>query len=264
MCNQRCPFCHAKGTNNITIEDVKKILDNLKILQIKDIILTGGEPFLRKDIFEIMDMIQRGGYCVDLCTNGTLLDKEKISNLKKYVSEISVSLDAHNRELYRVLRGRDDFDKVIQNIRELVFQGIAVHLICTLNSHNYPFVEQIIALAEELRVDSIAVANIIADIANDVDYVKSVLLTDAQCKDIMLLIERLRPVTGIIINTKNIRKVCDNKQCMAGKNILGITSDGYLISCIMRRNSRKIKITGKIDAQMLHDLTADYMESFQK
>jgi radical SAM protein with 4Fe4S-binding SPASM domain len=98
ICNLKCTFCYAedlmyaqKRPPNITIDTVKDLVAQAKKLGLIHINITGGEPMVRKDIFELIDVIPKD-IVVSVVSNSTLLTNEKIDQLKKVgVSTIQFS-----------------------------------------------------------------------------------------------------------------------------------------------------------------------------
>ena len=100
-CNLSCFFCGSKCNEHkifdeLSLQESKKLLDKIK----NDfgtnvfIVLTGGEPFLRKDLFEICDYIHKLGFSWGMTTNATLIDDEKAQRLCDYgIYSVAVSLD---------------------------------------------------------------------------------------------------------------------------------------------------------------------------
>lgn len=241
-CNQNCIFCHSRSTDYISLEQAKKILDNIKELPIKDIILTGGEPLLNKHIFDIMQEIKKRGYEIDLCTNGSLINENNILQLKKYLTEISISLDSIKPEVYKTIRGVDQYYKVIQGIKLLIENDIEVHLTCVLNKYNVDEIEMIIDEVEKLQVNSISLLNLIIDISKDTDISKKIKLSPEQENKLIEKINNKRRTSKIKINTKRLIVKEEHLGCKAGKNILGITSNGKLVSCIMHDNKISVNV----------------------
>ena len=81
-CNLRCKHCYYidkdYSSKEITKERFKEILDELNELGIVEINLTGGEPFIRKDIFEIISYIKQKNIALKISTNATLINYNTI------------------------------------------------------------------------------------------------------------------------------------------------------------------------------------------
>lgn len=120
-CNLNCQMCFRDRDQKgeLDINGITSIIANLT-LTIEEIHLIGGEVFLRKDIFEILDYLEERGYNVRVHTNGTLLDNEKIKKLSRYKNLLGIgfSIDG-TRELHNKIRGSSTaFDRTIEAIKE--------------------------------------------------------------------------------------------------------------------------------------------------
>lgn len=240
-CNERCKFCHFRGNKETTLGEVKKIIDNLGNLPIKDIILTGGEPLLNRDIFQIMDYLLGKGFDVDICSNGTLIGTETARMLRERVKEISISLDTIDPDKYKFLRGTDSLKRVEEGIKNLTDAGIEVHLTFVITKANMDEIEAVAYKAQELHVHSISYLKMIEDIAQDSEFSSKESINRQDSLECMERIRKLREKTNIIINTK--RLICEQEgACKAGINILAITSDARLISCIMNKSELGIDV----------------------
>ena len=91
MCNLRCKHCYAtagkRSEKEFSIDKVKQIIDELDSLGTVLIALAGGEPLVRRDIFEIVSYIKSKGMEVFINTNGILIDEDKIKKLKNKENE---------------------------------------------------------------------------------------------------------------------------------------------------------------------------------
>ena len=240
-CNERCRFCLFRGNKETSMDEVKKIVDNIGGLPVKDIILTGGEPLLNKDIFHIMDYLMDKGYEIDICSNGTLIDQKTAEELSRRVNEISISLDTVDRQKYQLLRGRDLLGKAEEGIKNLIDRGVEVHLTFVVTRSNMDEIEKVAYWAQEMKAHSISYQKMIVDLAQDSDFSGSERIDPREVDECMERINRLRKDAEITINTK--RLVCEQEgACKAGINILAITSDARLISCIMNKKEAGIDL----------------------
>lgn len=90
MCNYNCDFCYNQNSTDIrnielSTEKLVGILDKIQSENIKNIRITGGEPFVHNDIMTVLQYAKEKGLYVKVNSNGSLLDKKKISSLKNYV-----------------------------------------------------------------------------------------------------------------------------------------------------------------------------------
>jgi len=96
-CDYRCVFCAAQWEKyrltSLPTMQIKKIIDKLVNAEVYSIFFTGGEPFIRKDLIEILKYAIDNGMNVTVSTNGSLITKELAERLNKIgVDEIQVSL----------------------------------------------------------------------------------------------------------------------------------------------------------------------------
>lgn len=86
QCNLSCGHCYLRAgeqrENEFDTKDVYSVLDDLKRMKAFHILITGGEPFLRSDIVDIINYAQKCGFFIEVVTNGTLLTKEILSQIE--------------------------------------------------------------------------------------------------------------------------------------------------------------------------------------
>ena len=136
------------------------MIDSLKLLGTKYISISGGEPFLRKDIFEVIEYIKKKDLRLHISSNGTLITKElakKINNVGLDV--VSISLDAVTPELHNRIRGsKEAFDMAIAAIENLTsYNGhhTQVGINTTITDLNLDELPKLVEFANDLEVDAI-------------------------------------------------------------------------------------------------------------
>lgn len=110
-CNMQCIMCdlwRRKVENELSFNEIKKIVDDLSYLGVSGIALSGGEPLVRKDIFDIIKYIKSKKIPVAMSTNGLLLAKKETTDIlfESGIDSIALSLDSVNPELHNRLRGK--------------------------------------------------------------------------------------------------------------------------------------------------------------
>jgi|GEM_PF-921284 len=157
-CNLRCRHCFFCGKehlfnsqNDLTSAQAIELADLLKDeFSIVSITITGGEPFLREDLFEILKRLKSRNIGIYLHTNGTLVTPQIASKLKEIlnpeIDTVQVSLDGASEEIYSRIRGSNIFDKACNGIKNLIEQEIPVAVNCTptsINLHELPLLYQL-------------------------------------------------------------------------------------------------------------------------
>ncbi len=157
QCNLRCIHCRAEATeepfiNELNTEEAYSLIDSIISFSNPILILTGGEPLYRKDIFDIASYANSRGLRVALATNGTLIDEEIAKKvLNSGIKRVSISIDGSNRNTHDSFRGfSGSFDDAINGFYNLRKLNIEVQFNTTIAKHNINEVEDIYKLAKEM------------------------------------------------------------------------------------------------------------------
>lgn len=153
-CNLKCIHCRAEAQtereeNELSTEKCFSIIDDLCNFSSPILILTGGEPLYRNDIFDITGYAVNKGLRVALATNGTLVDKSVAKEIKKSgIKRVSISLDGASpatHDTFRMIPG--SFEGAFKGIENLMSEGIEVQINTTIARHNEDEVKDILDLA---------------------------------------------------------------------------------------------------------------------
>ncbi len=153
-CNLECPYCYLGLQREkcfISIENVKLAIERLKKTNSNcQLIITGGEPFLHPEIFEIIDLIESDGFSFAILTNGTLIDEIKARKLAsyKFLKSIQVSLDGISLETHKKTRG-NSFIKTMRGIKNISKNKIPFSIAPTIHEDNANEIKDIAKLALE-------------------------------------------------------------------------------------------------------------------
>lgn len=141
-CNLKCPYCYSYVRNDMRDlrGDIwKKVVNEAKEMNVSKLIISGGEPLLRKDLFEIISDKEANAY---LITNGTLVTEEIAVQIAEKFRWIEVSLDGPSEEVNRFTRGEGNFERTVKGIellRKHKFDAFAISAVPTrLNWNNIP------------------------------------------------------------------------------------------------------------------------------
>ena len=129
-CNLQCKHCYMNSKREIFNEEISlnewlNFFDELKreFGNKVSIQVTGGEPFVRSDIFEIFAYLKKLGFRVTLVSNGLMLNLENIKKLNKYISALSISLDGFE-DSHNYLRNASTFKQTVKNIENVKKLGM--------------------------------------------------------------------------------------------------------------------------------------------
>lgn len=113
-------------------EEVYEIAKTFVSLGVKKIRLTGGEPFVRKDIGKVIELLSSLPVELSITTNGILVDRYLDLMKRSGIKSVNVSLDSLKAKRNEAITRRDYFQKVIDNINKLVNQGFEVKINCVV------------------------------------------------------------------------------------------------------------------------------------
>lgn len=157
-CNLKCSGCHANGgekTNDeMTTKDAERVIDRLaEVNDFKMIVFTGGEPFLRKDLFHLIRYARNVGFYPTVASNGTLLSREVVRELKlSGVSGVALSIDSVDPKKHDLMRGVDgSFCKVLEGFKILKEEGLYIQANITISKANFLEVEELLKLSNNLN-----------------------------------------------------------------------------------------------------------------
>lgn len=157
-CNLRCIHCRRIEVadqltpHDLSTQEAFTLIDQLAAVGSPVFVLSGGEPLMRPDIFDIARYATDANLPVALATNGTLIDGQMAERIKASgIKRVSISLDGANaatHDMFRALRG--SFDAAIGGFRALREVGLPVQINTTVAKHNQEELEGVLQLAKDL------------------------------------------------------------------------------------------------------------------
>jgi len=146
QCNLRCIHCYNEScetndTQELSTDEVKKIIDQADEIGVWQFDLTGGEIFMRSDIMEILKYLHEKHFAVRIATNGTLIDDEIIVQLEQLkIRAYTTSLDGGSSKTNDFFRGANGaFKKTYENLLKVKNSSIPIRRVnvtaTTLNEH---------------------------------------------------------------------------------------------------------------------------------
>lgn len=235
-CNLKCEHCYNESSintsepNMLNLNEIRNIIDQACELGIWQFDVTGGEVFLRDDLFDILEYAKEKGMITSVFSNLTIINENQINkfknlNIKKFIT----SIDAYQNKTHDLFRGvKGSLSKTIKNIRLLKNNGFDVTVNIVLGPHNEHEIPDLINyLNMELKVpyvvDVLLPSGRAENINNDLKKYSQMLpyLTSICGKNIIC--------TEYDLQQKTIRK--SNKSCGVGEKMIYITSEGMVNLC---------------------------------
>src|SRR4030043_2324430 len=155
-CNLFCAHCRSSSTSGtyedeLSTEECRRLIDEIVKIGKPVLILSGGEPLMRRDLFQIAGYAVEKGLRVVMGTNGTLITGDIAAKLKAVpISRVAVSIDFPTAELQDKFRGkRGAFQAAVSGIASLRQAGVEVQINSTITKLNVRYLNDLLALAIE-------------------------------------------------------------------------------------------------------------------
>lgn len=166
-CNLKCKHCYSISADvdfpgELSTSEVFTTMDDLKAFGVPVLILSGGEPLLHPDIFEISARAKKLGFYVGLSTNGALISDANIGQIAGIGYDyVGVSLDGigATHDAFRGKKGA--FDAALNGIRLCHQNGIKVGLRFTMTMDNHTELPEVLALAEAENIDKFYLSHLV-------------------------------------------------------------------------------------------------------
>jgi len=150
-CNLRCIHCRATATElmsptDLPTEEALDIISQIADFGSPILVLSGGEPLYRQDIFQLAEYATSRGLRTALATNGTLVTKDVAEKIKNAgIKRVSISLDGSDAITHDTFRG-------MRNLQQL---GVSVQINTTIARHNAHQLPAVLDLARQLGADAL-------------------------------------------------------------------------------------------------------------
>jgi radical SAM protein with 4Fe4S-binding SPASM domain len=260
-CNLTCKHCYVEAGSplkeELSITETLKIIDEFVHLGGEKLIITGGEPFLRKKkLYEIFKKTKQEGIKhIFVETNGTLLSNKDVDVCSKYDVEVAVSLDGAFRETNDFIRGNGNYKKSVSTIKKLANAGVKVRIGMTLMRPNHKEAEKMVILAKDLGVNSISF-NVIRPFGRAETHKELLLSIEEMYSSIMTTWKKakeLKVKTSLEDQFESFEKLTRRDLCGAGITTLLVSSNGDVYPCNMFLEFQEFN-AGNIRKQPLEDI----------
>ena len=159
--NLSCIHCYASADSRRSPGEMDTAAGSAFIRDLADfgvpvILFSGGEPLLRKDLFQLANLARERGIRTALSTNGTLITEESAGEISRLgFAEVGISLDGIGADNDR-FRGRSGaFEAALRGIRSCIARGLRVSLRLTITRYNYQAIPDIFRLVEDEGINRV-------------------------------------------------------------------------------------------------------------
>ena len=228
-CNWRCVHCY-QDNHNLELLDtftLKNLFKDLAANGTMHIIITGGEPLVRKDIFELLETIKDLGIGITLYSNGHRIDMEIAKRLSSLIAIAELSLLAGEPEVHDSLSGiKGSFNKTVAAINNLKKNNVKVILKTPVLKPAYHTLKNLEQKAKEWDIDWFPDAEISRSYAG-ADYPLQYHLSFQELQDFFEQFPRFNPSFGFTADPGVKRGLC-----LAGRQYCFIDAMGNVYPCL--------------------------------
>lgn len=257
-CNLRCKHCYLGKLNGFELDfdKVMEITDTIINSNVMEVTLSGGECLTYKGIEKVIEKLLSNGIKVDIFTNALLLKDvlkkidDKIQDKTKLLFYVSVDGLKENHEK---IRGKNTFDKTINNMKYAIEKGYPVVTNTVINKINYSDIIDMVVLLKTMGVKDVQLSNLIVQ-GNATTDLKIDLKSQMMLKEKLSTLYKEHPEFGYIYYSEvpdedGVRKVYslseqkdeyignDNWKCTAGVARVTIDPNGKVYCCPFIKDS---------------------------
>ncbi len=154
-CNLNCIHCRTNASVNLkdilSYSNITNTINEIAMEFKPVVVLTGGEPLLREDVFDIADFIKSKGMRVGLATNGTLVDTKIAKNIKEHIDIVSLSIDGSTGAIHDNFRGvKNAFNATLRAAEIFKDMGIDFIVNSSFTKRNQHDIENTYKLAKKI------------------------------------------------------------------------------------------------------------------
>lgn len=238
-CNLRCRHCLSSSgkadPNELTTKEFFNLIDQLREAGKPIFAIGGGEPLMRRDLFEVIAYARENDIPVSIVTNGTLVNEEvaqKLNTLK--LTNITVSIDGLKKN-HEFIRDEGNFERAIVGIKILrqYVSTAKLNMRVIVNAKNIGDCPELIDLAEKLGLDTIRLAPVLP-IGRAVEN-QYLLLSQEQYLQFLKDCHKIEAKIEVVLPDKKIDPEMlrpGEFGCHCGKEICWITQTGEVYPCI--------------------------------
>lgn len=256
-CNLECAHCYLPATtrkerpglssaDELTTQEAFQLIDRIASVNPEVmLILSGGEPLLREDIFELSTYASGKGMMVVLGSNGLLINEAAARMMKQSgVSGISISLDSVNPEIHDAVRSHTGaWEKAVSAITICKKEGLSVQINTVVTGKNHDELPQLIAYARDLGAKVFSPFFLVCtgrgeemtDLSpKQYEKVLSLIAEAQEKRDDIMIRTRCAPTVRRILHQKNPGSrllTMGAGRCLAGRSYCRITPEGDVTPC---------------------------------
>jgi radical SAM protein with 4Fe4S-binding SPASM domain len=234
-CNMSCPYCYMSAdkyssVKEMTHDQITGVIDQIhRINKNSHIIVSGGEPLLRRDIYDILSYLHERQLPSTLITNGSMVSVRNVHKLST-LNMVQVSVDGSNAQVHE--RTRNNFDAVWAGVQVLVDHKIPLVVAATISAHNY---DDIPALTEKCRLSEIDISYCLVEPFGRANKHDNLTVSPKKVFDLLSRLSAETPDASqgnhAVDFANYYKRRCKRRNCGMGKGIISIAANGDVFPC---------------------------------
>lgn len=259
-CNLRCKHCYnSSGTNNnmLNMSTIENVVKEMKAINCKKFALSGGEPFLHPEIWDIMDCLCTEDFNIALVTNGTLINEFIVDKICKYKFTLQVSLNGSSAKNDDIIRGKGSFDKTMKGLYLIKDKNqldkVKINFVVT--KINFDDVSEMVDLVKKIGIKKLSF-NFITESGRGKDNFDILSLTD---EEKILILDKLQNIKNanaqLEMKIPEVAHGCSltSKDSEEIKINIRIDPEGNVFACQQFQSKSELSI-GNIYRQSVNDI----------
>ena len=232
-CNERCRHCYVSKKNlpELSAEQIKEVMVDLRKMNVFNLVFTGGELFARTDAFEILEFAHSLGFVIDIFTNGNLIHGEDYIRLKMlWPRSVHFSLYSHIPQKHdAITQITGSFERTLHSAKTCVAIGIPVNIKTPIMTETLDDIRAMAELAQSIGASIELGSNITPKMDGSLQPTELKIMDEAGEKTVWNTIGELFPETENDAPTRERTQ----KLCGAGDYSLSINPYGEVFPCGM-------------------------------
>src|SRR5258708_10669066 len=273
FCNLECKHCctysgpKVSTSSDVITERMITVAEELAEAAVRDVLFSGGEPFLRSDFLQIVRAINPDQTMVYVASNGTAIDDRTVTELREaQVAGVDISLDGHTAELHQLVRLHPtSFQRGIRGIEACVRGGVPLRVTSCVIPETSGHVQDLVELLVRLGVKTLVIQTVLPSGGRAAEH-PYLAVTPSVIPSIDQQIEHAQARWGDQINI-DLRAGASSggaKGCPAGHHLVNISADGDVSTCSwLYKISPNLLTLGNIKSQKLKDCLANINQMMQ-
>ena len=235
-CNERCVHCYLDhdGKGEMTTEEIKDVIHQLAGCGTFFLSISGGEPLLRRDCFEILEYARALRFNVKLKTNAVMIGAKEAARIRKLgIEQVQISLYSHRPEVHdAITKLPGSLRRTTDAIRHLKANGVKVSITDILMKYNHGDAKAVKQLAQELGVNFL-IDPTITPMLNGDRSILSLGITPAELEELMHTEEFVGDVNEFCAPVTTVgNEILDGYSCSAGHTLAYISPFGDVYPCV--------------------------------